>query len=75
METGLTDMGIALLVIFLLVKEIVIPMFKRKGGGEDDTLEDVIKILSANLAKLTEVCSHLQIQVSDLHIWHAPNRS
>jgi len=75
MPVNSTEIGLALLIILLLVRDIVIPLFK---GSKDDPLKSVNATLdrvAVNLASISDVITGNKAKISDVHEWLKPDHT
>ena len=75
MPANSTEIGLALLIILLLVRDVVIPLFK---GTKDDPLKGVNATLdrvAVNLASISDVITGNKAKISDVHEWLKPDHT
>jgi len=74
MEPGVTDLGVALLVILLLIRDVIVPLIKKKTDHKaDDPMQQAVVSMAATSKTLAVVLDKMSQEVGDLHDWHAPN--
>jgi hypothetical protein len=60
-----TDVGIALLIILILIRDVVLPLIKG----------DPWKMVLEELRKINATLESYQSKITDLHDWHKPDSS
>lgn len=76
---SITDIGIALLIIFYLIRDFVTPLLLNKkrncNNSDHDKIDIALQSISQTLDKLTRLWEKNQSKVDDLHEWHKPDHN
>jgi len=75
MPANTTEIGMALLIILLLVKDVIIPTFR---GGKDDPLKktnETLDRVAANLSTISDTLGANKAKIHDMHEWLKPDHT
>jgi len=75
--TPATEIGLALLIILLLVRDIIIPLFKgdvnKSISAHFDRASALSEATNKQLGIVAETLAENKQKISDLHEWHKPD--